>query len=88
MSRTAPGNDKGLAIVQWATPDVSEPVMPQYRLYMLDEHGGYGRCVDLDCVNDEQAEKAAAKHHRGAAMVLWGKNRIIAKIEKEPGRGT
>jgi len=45
--------------------------MPQYRAYILDEHGHLMGAVDFDCADDDAAKERAEQLVAGRDGELW-----------------
>jgi hypothetical protein len=52
--------------------------MPQYRIYILEEHGDLVSAVNLDCVDDEAAKERIKELVDGRELELW---RLVARLE-------
>jgi hypothetical protein len=61
-------------------------VMPEYHLYMFDQHGHIMGRKDLKLPDDQQAIAKAKQFVDGRAVELWSGTNLIARIDpqKEP----
>jgi hypothetical protein len=54
--------------------------MAEYRLYCLDEGGGFSKVHEIHALDDADAEAKARSLRLGVACELWEKDRLVAKI--------
>jgi hypothetical protein len=55
-------------------------LVPEYRVYTVDEDGHFADRVDIVCPDDEFALKAAKQFADGHAAELWEGGRFIAGV--------
>ena len=56
--------------------------MPNYRVYVLDEHGQLGSVVNFDCLDDASATGRVARLANGHEVQLW---RLVAELKFDDG---
>jgi hypothetical protein len=57
--------------------------MPQYRVYILEEHGRLVGAVNLDCADDDAAKEHAKRLADGHEVQLW---RLVAQFKFDKPR--
>jgi len=57
--------------------------MPEYRLYLLDQHGHIARRKDLHVADDRQAIAEAKQFVDGRIVELWSGTDLIARIDPQ-----
>jgi hypothetical protein len=55
-----------------------------YRAYIIDHEGHINRAVELECPDDEAAEKAAKQLVNGHDVELWQRERKVATFKHMP----
>jgi hypothetical protein len=71
-------------MMQRANMPRERQVLPDYRLYFLDQRGHIARATDLDCRDDAEAiETVVAEHAQTAdfAMELWRLDRLVRRFD-------
>jgi hypothetical protein len=58
--------------------------MPEYRLYCLNEHGGFTRSHDIEAANDADALARAKAMKLPVKCELWEHGRMVAKLDPRP----
>jgi hypothetical protein len=59
-------------------------VMPEYRAYIIGSDGHFISAVPLECADDAEAMKQAAKLAKDHDVELWQRDRKIAKFDQKP----
>lgn len=54
--------------------------MPEYRLYCLNDHGGFTRSLEIEAKSDEDALAQAREMKLDVACELWNRGRLVAKL--------
>jgi hypothetical protein len=54
--------------------------MGEYRLYCLNEHGGFAKLHELSAASDSEALERARALKLPGACELWNRNRLVAKL--------
>jgi hypothetical protein len=62
--------------------------MPQYRLYCLNDHGGFAKSHEIEASSDADALAQAHALKLEVFCELWSRNRFIAKLPPHHGELT
>jgi hypothetical protein len=55
-------------------------LMPDYRLYYLDQANRIRHSVEFECASDNDADRVALERSDGRAMELWCGARLVRKF--------
>jgi hypothetical protein len=62
-----------------------ERQMPEYHLYLFDQHGHIAARKDLQVIDDRQAVAEAKQYVDGRVIELWSGTNLIARIDPQNG---
>ena len=55
--------------------------MQQYRIYRLNEEGGFSKVEEIEAISDAEAmARARAMRHRGLCEV-WNRSRLVGTVD-------
>ena len=54
--------------------------MPEYRLYCLNEQGGFSKSHDITAADDDEALAKVRAMMLPEACEIWNRNRLVAKL--------
>jgi hypothetical protein len=54
--------------------------MPEYRLYCLNERGGFSKAHEIDASDDTDALAKARAMRLPMACELWNRDRLVGKL--------
>jgi hypothetical protein len=60
--------------------------MPQYRLYCLNERGGFSKSHEIDAPSDEDAVADAKSMKLPVKCELWNRERLVARLPAHPSK--
>jgi hypothetical protein len=60
--------------------------MRQYRLYCLNDHGGFSKAYEIPAANDAEARSKAKAMKLPVKCELWERARKIADLPPHSGR--
>jgi hypothetical protein len=59
--------------------------MPEYHLYLFDQHGHIAARKDLHMIDDRQAVAQAKQFVDGRVIEVWSGTNLIARIDPQHG---
>ena len=54
--------------------------MPEYRLYCLNDHGGFAKSHEIEALSDADALAQARAMKLDMECELWNRNRLVTKL--------
>jgi hypothetical protein len=61
-------------------------LLPDYRLYYLDDANRIRHSVEFECATDNDADRLVLERTDGRAMELWSGTRLVRKFSPTPER--
>jgi hypothetical protein len=58
--------------------------MKDYRAYIINDDGHFGKAVNLFCEDDEEAKEKAKRLVDGHDVELWQRERKVALFKRKP----
>ena len=58
-------------------------LMPEYRLYCLNDHGRFAKSHEIEAKSDVDALQQVSALRLGVACELWNRDRLVAKLPPE-----
>lgn len=72
-----------IAISRTFDPDIWNPSMQDYRVYVVGIDGHFMRSVELSCADDDEANETAKQMLDGHDLELWQLDRKIAQFKSK-----
>lgn len=59
--------------------------MTEYRIYCLNDEGGFAKSEEIEAPSDEEALAYARNLHHGGECEVWAGGRLVGRIEAHIG---